>query len=225
MVKHNNCIPNVHLRKHWQRNVRTWLNQAGRKKRRLQHRRALAASSAPRPLDKLRPSVHCHTIRYSHRPRLGRGFTLAELKSAGLGAQFAKSIGISVDFRRKNRSQEGFDANKARLTNYLSKLVLYPRHEKKYVTKAKANSGIVNDTPKVILYLLRKLKPLPTPQSLTLLLLLSSESVQSANSNLNVSAKPQLTDQSVRNGATRETLANGKRKPEKPQRRNDFMDI
>jgi large subunit ribosomal protein L13e len=66
-----------------------------------------------------------------------------------LGAQFARSVGITVDHRRKNRSQEAFETNKARLTNYLSKLVLYPRHEGKYVTKAK--SGIVNDTPKVIL--------------------------------------------------------------------------
>ena len=149
MVKHNNVIPNVHLRKHWQRNVRVWLNQAGRKKRRLQARRAKAAALAPRPLDKLRPSVRCQTIRYNHRPRFGRGFTLAELKAVGLGKQFARSIGITVDHRRKNRSQEGFDANKARLTNYLSKLVLYPRHESKLVTKAKAGSGIVNDTPKV----------------------------------------------------------------------------
>lgn len=147
MVKHNNTIPNVHRRKHWQRNVRTWLNQAGRKKRRLQARRAKAAAQAPRPLDNLRPSVRCMTVRYSHRPRLGRGFTLAEIKSVGLGVQFAKSIGISVDYRRKNKSQEGFDLNKARLTNYLSKLVLYPRHDKKAVTKAK--SGILNDTPKV----------------------------------------------------------------------------
>ena len=149
MVKHNNVIPNVHLRKHWQRNVRTWLNQAGRKKSRLQARRTKAAKSAPRPLDRLRPSVQCQTVRYSHRPRLGRGFTLAEIKSVGLGKVFAQSIGITVDHRRKNRSQETFDANKARLTNYLSKLVLYPRHEGKYVTKAK--NGIVNDTPKVFL--------------------------------------------------------------------------
>ena len=147
MVKHNNVIPNVHLRKHWQRNVRTWLNQAGRKKRRLQTRRAKATAAAPRPLDKLRPNARCQTVRYNHRPRLGRGFTLAELKSVGLGARFAKSIGVAVDYRRKNRSQEGFDTNKARLTNYLSKLVLYPRHEKKLVSKAK--SGIINDTPKV----------------------------------------------------------------------------
>lgn len=147
MVKHNNVIPNVHLRKHWQRNVRVWLNQAGRKHRRLEARRARAAAIAPRPLDTLRPSVRCQTIRYNHRPRLGKGFTLAEIKSVGLGLQFARSVGIAIDHRRKNRSQEGFEANKARLTNYLSKLVLYPRHESHLVTKAK--TGIVNDTPKV----------------------------------------------------------------------------
>jgi len=73
MVKHNNVIPNVHLRKHWQTNVRVWLNQAARKKSRLQARRARAAAIAPRPLDLLRPSVRCTTIRYNHRERAGRG--------------------------------------------------------------------------------------------------------------------------------------------------------
>lgn len=158
MVKHNNVIPNVHLRKHWQRNVRVWLNQAGRKSRRLAARRARAVATAPRPLDRLRPSVRCQTIRYNHRPRLGKGFTLAEVKAAGLGVQFAKSIGIAVDHRRKNRSQEGFETNKARLTNYLSKLVLFPRHESNYVTKAK--TGLLNDTPKVLLCSHRINKPL-----------------------------------------------------------------
>jgi len=156
MVKHNNVLPNVHLRKHWQRNVRVWLNQAGRKHRRLEARRAKAIAISPRPLDRLRPSVRCQTIRYNHRPRIGKGFTLAEIKSVGLGVQFAKSVGITVDHRRKNRSQEGFDANKARLTNYLSKLVLYPKTEGKYVTKAK--SGILNDTPKVLYYSFRKVR-------------------------------------------------------------------
>ena len=163
MVKHNNVLPNVHLRKHWQRNVRVWLNQAGRKSRRLQARRARAASITPRPLDRLRPAVRCQTIRYNHRPRLGKGFTLAEIKAAGLSAQFARSVGIAVDHRRKNRSQEGFESNKARLTNYLSKLVLYPRHEKNLVSKAK--SGILNDTPKVPFYPFRISKLLPLLQS------------------------------------------------------------
>lgn len=76
MVKHNNVIPNVHLRKHWQKNVRVWLNQAARKKRRLQARRAKAAASAPRPLENLRPAVRCSTIRYNHRVRMGRGILL-----------------------------------------------------------------------------------------------------------------------------------------------------
>jgi large subunit ribosomal protein L13e len=70
-----------------------------------------------------------------------------------LGVEFAKTIGITVDHRRKNRSQESFEANKARLTNYLSKLVLYPKHEGHFVTKAK--NGILNDTPKVIVVLIQ----------------------------------------------------------------------
>ena len=76
MVKHNNVIPNVHLRKHWQKNVRVWLNQAARKKRRLQARRTKAVANAPRPIDNLRPAVHCNSIRYNHRVRLGRGIAL-----------------------------------------------------------------------------------------------------------------------------------------------------
>lgn len=153
MVKHNNVIPNVHLRKHWQTNVRVWLNQAARKKSRLQARRAKAAAIAPRPLDQLRPLVNCTTIRYNHRQRNGRGtiffnsgFTLQEIKAAGLGVNFARSIGIAVDHRRKNRSQEGLDKNKQRLLQYVNNLVLFPRNEKAPVTKAK--SGILNDTPK-----------------------------------------------------------------------------
>ena len=74
------------------------------------------------------------------------GFTLAEIKAAGLGQQFARSIGIAVDHRRKNKSQESLELNKNRLQNYLNKLVLFPRNEKKPVTKAK--HGILNDSAK-----------------------------------------------------------------------------
>jgi len=63
-----------------------------------------------------------------------------------LGVQFARSIGISVDHRRRNKSQESLDRNKARLLKYVNNLVLYPLNEKNPVTKAK--SGILNDTPK-----------------------------------------------------------------------------
>ena len=152
MVKHNNVIPNNHFRKHWQRNVRVWLNQSQRKHRRLIARRAKAASLSPRPIEALRPAVRCQTIRYNHRARLGRGFTLAEVKAAGLGVQFARSVGISVDHRRKNRNQESLELNKNRLLAYVNKLVLFPRNEKAPVTKAK--SGILNDTPKVHFFLI-----------------------------------------------------------------------
>jgi large subunit ribosomal protein L13e len=74
------------------------------------------------------------------------GFTLDEIKAAGLGVAFARSIGIAVDHRRKNRSQESLDLNRNRLQAYVSKLVLYPRHDKTPVTKAKG--GILNDTTK-----------------------------------------------------------------------------
>jgi large subunit ribosomal protein L13e len=153
MVKHNNVIPNNHFRKHWQRNVRVWLNQAQRKHRRVIARRSKAASLSPRPIEALRPAVRCQTIRYNHRPKLGRGFTLAEIRAAGLGVQFARSVGISVDHRRKNRNQESLELNKNRLLSYVNKLVLFPRNEKAPVTKAK--SGILNDTPKVFFFIIQ----------------------------------------------------------------------
>jgi large subunit ribosomal protein L13e len=63
-----------------------------------------------------------------------------------LGVQFARSIGIAIDHRRKNKSQESLDRNKARLLKYINSLVLFPLNAKNPVTKAKA--GILNDTPK-----------------------------------------------------------------------------
>ena len=63
-----------------------------------------------------------------------------------MGVQFARSIGIAIDHRRKNKSQESLDRNKARLLKYINSLVLFPLNAKNPVTKAKA--GILNDTPK-----------------------------------------------------------------------------
>lgn len=127
MVKHNNILPNVHLRKHWQRWVKTFFNQPGQKRRRLEARRAKAAKIFPRPLNNLRPVVQSCTNRYAGKPRIGRGFTLDELKKAGLSVQFARTIGITVDHRRKNRSLEAFQRNVQRLKAYKEKLVLLPK--------------------------------------------------------------------------------------------------
>ena len=59
--------------------------------------------------------------------RAGRGFSLEELKVAGIPRQFAKTIGIAVDHRRQNRSQESIDVNVERLKSYKSQLILFPR--------------------------------------------------------------------------------------------------
>ncbi|KAJ1540646.1 60S ribosomal protein L13, partial [Cladochytrium tenue] len=80
-MKHNNQLPNNHFRKHWQRRVKTWFDQPGRKKRRREHRLAKALAIAPRPIDgPLRPAVRAPTVRYNHKLRAGRGFSLDELK-------------------------------------------------------------------------------------------------------------------------------------------------
>ena len=39
----------------------------------------------------------------------------------------AKTIGIAVDHRRKNRSAESLQANVQRLKEYKSKLIIFPR--------------------------------------------------------------------------------------------------
>lgn len=75
----------------------------------------------------LRPVVTCPTQKYNTKRRLGRGFSLEELKGAGLSANFARTIGISVDPRRTNKSVESLQRNVARLKNYRAKLILFPK--------------------------------------------------------------------------------------------------
>lgn len=111
----------------------------------------------PRPVaGALRPVVRSQTQRYNTKIRAGRGFTLEELKAAGIPAKYAPTIGICVDHRRKNRSTQSLEArhgrggrsapgrrasaaharalspqaNKARLDEYKSKLILFPRRNR-----------------------------------------------------------------------------------------------
>ncbi|XP_066250842.1 large ribosomal subunit protein eL13 [Euwallacea similis] len=129
--KGNNMIPNGHFHKDWQRFVKTWFNQPARKVRRHQNRVRKARAIAPRPAaGPLRPIVRCPTVRYHTKVRAGRGFTLRELKAAGLNPRFAKSIGIAVDPRRRNKSVESIQVNAQRLKEYKSKLILFPVHQK-----------------------------------------------------------------------------------------------
>ncbi|CAJ0573016.1 unnamed protein product, partial [Mesorhabditis spiculigera] len=126
--KGNQVIASSHLRKHWQTRVRTWFNQPARKERRRNARIAKASAIAPRPVSGLlRPQVRCPTNRYNKKVRLGRGFTLQELKEAGIAKTQARTIGIAVDYRRINKSNEGLKANVDRLKEYRAKLILFPK--------------------------------------------------------------------------------------------------
>lgn len=63
------------------------------------------------------------------------------VQAAKIPRKFASTIGISVDHRRKNRSEEAFQANVARLKNYRSKLVIFPRKPTSQRAK-KGNAGV-----------------------------------------------------------------------------------
>ncbi|CAO3630244.1 unnamed protein product [Cunninghamella echinulata] len=125
VLKHNNQLPNQHFRKQWQRRVKTWFDQAGRKKSRRIARVQKATTVAPRPVDGLlRPAVRCPTLRYNMKLRL----------EAGLTAKYARTVGIAVDHRRRNKSQESLELNVQRLKAYQAKLIVFPRkagHPKK----------------------------------------------------------------------------------------------
>lgn len=132
-------INSAHLRKHWMGRVRCYFNQTAHKKLRSQARAAKAAAISPRPLGLLRPVVASMTQKYAGKQRLGRGFTFAEVRAAGLTPAFARTVGIAVDHRRKNKSEDAMALNVARLNAYKSKLVLFPRRD------GKAKKGQIND--------------------------------------------------------------------------------
>eukprot|EP01115_Flamella_aegyptia_P003010 TRINITY_DN1469_c0_g1_i1.p1 TRINITY_DN1469_c0_g1~~TRINITY_DN1469_c0_g1_i1.p1 ORF type:complete len:210 (+),score=92.36 TRINITY_DN1469_c0_g1_i1:49-678(+) len=135
MPKSNKVIADNHFRKDWQRRVKTWFNQPARHERRRKNRAQKAVRVFPRPVaGSLRPLVHAPTPKYNMKVRLGRGFTLEELKEAGVNPTFAKTIGIAVDYRRRNKSDKSLKTNVQRLKEYKSKLVLFPRNNKKVKT-------------------------------------------------------------------------------------------
>jgi large subunit ribosomal protein L13e len=124
---HNNVLHGNHFHKDWQRRVRTWFDQPGRKLRRRQARTAKATRLGVRPLQLLRPAVRAPTVRYNRKLREGRGFTFAELKEAGVGRKEALGLGIVVDHRRRNLSEEGKKLNVERLKAYRERLIVFPR--------------------------------------------------------------------------------------------------
>jgi large subunit ribosomal protein L13e len=151
MVKHNNVVPNQHFHKKWAGGttgaargplqVVTWFDQAAKKKTRRLKRDAKRSAAAPRPTGgMLRPAVHCPTIKYNSKVRLGRGFSLEELKGAGIPVKLAPTIGIAVDKKRFNKSAESLQANILRLKEYKEKLILFPK--KKLAKPGKGEASV-----------------------------------------------------------------------------------
>mmetsp|Transcript_26198 Transcript_26198/g.25039 ORF Transcript_26198/g.25039 Transcript_26198/m.25039 type:complete len:212 (+) Transcript_26198:51-686(+) len=157
MVRHNNVIPFQHFHKKWARRVKTWLDQPVQKKIRRDKRRVKAAALAPRPASgPLRPLVHCPTQKYNSKIKLGRGFTLEELKEAGVNRKLAPTIGITVDHRRTNKSVESLTLNVQRLKEYKERLVVFPRRNNKIkngdatkaeIAESKLDTSSVNVVP------------------------------------------------------------------------------
>jgi large subunit ribosomal protein L13e len=78
-------------------------------------------------------------------------FKYLSIQAAGIPRKLAHTIGIAVDPRRQNLSEEGLKANVERLKEYQKRLILFPRRVGKHkktdasaedVKKAKAGEGI-----------------------------------------------------------------------------------
>ena len=107
--------------------MKTWFDQPGKKHSRRLHRQAKAVKAGLRPTELLRPAVRCPTQRYNMKLRAGRGFTKQELKAAGIRSKEALSLGVPVDHRRRNASEEGLKLNVERLQAYKARLVVFPK--------------------------------------------------------------------------------------------------
>jgi ribosomal protein L13E len=140
--------------------VRTWFDQPGRKLRRRTARKTKAATLGVRPTSLLRPAVRAQTVRYNRKVREGRGFTLAELKEAGIGRKEARGVGVVVDHRRRNLSEEGKKINVDRLKAYKARLIVFPRK----AGKPKTGDSSVSNTPRLFYFILMTLVSGRRPQ-------------------------------------------------------------
>ena len=52
-------------------------------------------------------------------------------KNAGVNKRFARTVGIAVDYRRRNKSTESLQINSQRLKEYMAKLIVFPKNAAK----------------------------------------------------------------------------------------------
>ncbi|KAH9081762.1 cold-induced protein [Lactarius deliciosus] len=101
-------------------------------------------------------AVRGQTVRYNTKLRVGRGFTLGELKEAGVSRKTALGLGIVVDHRRRNLSVEGKAINVERLKAYKERLVVFPRKTGKPKKSDSSPEDLTTPTT-------RQTLPLPPP--------------------------------------------------------------
>eukprot|EP01068_Selenidium_serpulae_P009126 Selendium_serpulae@DN5153_c0_g1_i2.p1 len=148
MVKGNHAIPYTRkFKKWWQRYTKVNFNASLRKNARRAAKKEAIAENGPRPVGMLRPIVHRPSFRFNMQTKCGKGFTTEELKGAGISKKVARTVGIAVDHRRRNKSVESLNLNTQRLQEYLGKLVIFPKK-----TKARGGlGGLPRDTPRTML--------------------------------------------------------------------------
>ena len=66
-------------------------------------------------------------VRYHTKVHASRGFSLEELRVAGIHKKVAQTFRILVDPRRRNKCMESLQANLQWLKEYRSKLILFPK--------------------------------------------------------------------------------------------------
>ncbi|KAI5172772.1 large subunit ribosomal protein L13e [Nematocida sp. LUAm3] len=141
-MKHNNAISTGRKRKGALKH-KTWFSQPIQRKLRKEVRREKAKVISPMNTEVLRPVVMCNSRRYNMKERLGRGFSFAEIKVAGLTADDARKMGIAVDPRRHSYSEEGLQRNVSRIQEYLSKCTVYKTKGEGKAAGAVQHRGII----------------------------------------------------------------------------------
>ena len=93
---------------------------------------------------------------------------MRELSEAGIkGVTYARTLGIAVDIRRKDTSNESLKLNAGRLKDYINRMVLYPKkgkYEKKPAVK-EANADTLQSADAKSQNKSRHVLPLPKPEA------------------------------------------------------------
>ena len=128
MVKHNNSISNGHFKKHWQKFVKTDFNKSSKKTKRRTYRISKITNLKRfsfTPTNILKPIVQNSTKMYNLKVKLGRGFSINEIRESKVSKNLAQSVGISIDKRRReNNSRKNL--NIQRLNKFLEKMDKIP---------------------------------------------------------------------------------------------------